>query len=118
MTHSIGDQFYRYLDTNHGIILDNYTVVGVTTCGVWLDVFGVRKFVLLSASKRYAAPTIEEAQVSFCFRKRRQIKLLTARLMPWPLHSEVNGAARASSFFKISGPSDASSRLLIRLASA
>jgi hypothetical protein len=80
MTHSIGDQFYRYLDTNHGIILDNYTVVGVTTCGVWLDVFGVRKFVLLSASKRYAAPTIEEAQVSFCFRKRRQIKLLTAQL--------------------------------------
>lgn len=40
---------------------------------------GERRFVLLSANKRFACPSIEEALVSFVARKSRQISILDAR---------------------------------------
>jgi hypothetical protein len=76
----------------HGTIeihLNEYRVNRRTPKGVFLDTGPLdggwhsanakQKFVLLTARKRFACPTKEEAQASFIARKRRQIKIYEAR---------------------------------------
>ena len=55
-------------------------VISHTPKGVWLDLFGTRKFVLNDSRKQYASPTKETALQGFIKRKHRQISILTARL--------------------------------------
>ncbi|UPT95468.1 hypothetical protein J4G48_0040655 [Bradyrhizobium barranii subsp. apii] len=51
--------------------IDRVTPKGAWVCG---------RFVLLSATKRWACPTEEEALESFMARKRKQIRILSHRL--------------------------------------
>lgn len=54
-----------------------------TPCGAWIFIHGwndEKKFVNLKATKKYACETIEDAKQSFIARKKRQIRILTARL--------------------------------------
>ena len=53
-----------------------YFVTKRTPKGAWIG----NQFVLLSASKRFACNTVEEAIESFIARKRKQIKILEAQL--------------------------------------
>lgn len=60
--------------------LHKFPVTKETKCGVWIDHYGTPKFILGSARKRFACPTIEEAKASFVARKERQASILSARL--------------------------------------
>jgi hypothetical protein len=57
-----------------------FRVIKHTPRGVWLDVYGMKRFVLKDSLKRYAYPTKAEAAMSYRKRKERQIKLLKAQL--------------------------------------
>jgi hypothetical protein len=57
-----------------------FPVMKKTLKGVWLDVCGSKKFVLLTARKRFACQTKEEAIESFIARKKRQILILKNQL--------------------------------------
>lgn len=83
----IGDLFYRFDDrftAYDEVRLDEqkFTVEKITRHGVWIrSWFGFsRHFVLLSARKKYAHPSREEARASFEARKRRQISILQVQL--------------------------------------
>ena len=63
------------------VVLRKYPILRHTPKGVWLGWSEYdRRFVLKSARKRFACPTIEEAKESFLARKRRQISIYEARL--------------------------------------
>ena len=92
------EYFYRYHDVlyssgseeffNYGIsvrlYLTRYLVVKHTPKGVWLCTHSLDdqpdKFILLSATKRWACPTKEEALESFKKRKQRQISILSGQI--------------------------------------
>lgn len=93
----VRELMYRYEDVQYAAMLDEFeNQVGVsrpelrlftypiksrTPKGVWLDMgFGDRKFILLTARKRYACPTREEALASFVARKERQADILGSQL--------------------------------------
>lgn len=58
-----------------------YDVVRHTPKGFWITLgFGDRRFVLRGARKKYACLTLEEAKQSFLARKKRQRRILQARL--------------------------------------
>jgi len=87
----VGDTWYRYEDRRYGsvnefdevvssyvkLMLRELTVTKVTPKGVWLN---GSKFVLLTANKRFAAATQEEALASLKARKARQIRILESQL--------------------------------------
>ena len=77
------DEWERPIGEGGVIIhLRKFRVMRPTPKGVWLDLYGnreVQRFVLKDARKRYACPTLEEAQVSFLARKRRQLTIYEAR---------------------------------------
>lgn len=99
---NVGDCLYRYEEVGYSpgcdqfdnpypgcnlrVELRKYRIARVTPCGVWIDTsysFGDPvgdKFILLSANKRFACPTLEEAAESFKARKRRQIQILSTQL--------------------------------------
>lgn len=58
------------------VYLHTYKVLKHTRRGVWLDNYNAKRFVLSTARKRFACPTIEEAKQSFIARKRRQAHIL------------------------------------------
>lgn len=77
--------FYRYQDTLYSeervmLVKSSFPVLSTTPTGVWLDVYGAKRFVKLDARKRFACPTEAEALESFHARKRRQIRLLKHQL--------------------------------------
>lgn len=96
----VGDTWYSIHDITYAPPLDEwdnpvgvgrtdytvrkYEVVKVTKCGVWVTMqpFGGddRRFILLSATKRLAQPTLEAAVTSFKARKDRQISILNAQI--------------------------------------
>lgn len=53
-----------------------YPVTRRTPCGAW----AADRFVLLTATKRFACNTVEEALESFRQRRRRQVRILTNQL--------------------------------------
>ena len=61
------------------VLLDGYLVLKRTPKGAWIDVYGVRRFVLLTARKQFACETAELAAESFRRRKTKQISLLKAQ---------------------------------------
>lgn len=62
------------------VTMSGYRVVKETPCGVWIDVYGSRRFVNLKLFRKWAWPTKEEAMVSLLARKRRQRLLLREQL--------------------------------------
>ena len=57
--------------------LRRYRVQKLTPCGARLE---NGRFVLRAATKRWATPSVKEAEESFIARKNRQIKILSHRL--------------------------------------
>lgn len=80
-TASSVDEFDRPLgaSTTH-IRVCKFEVLKTTPKGVWLNAYHGKRFVLFEAQKKFACPTLEEAEVSFLARKLRQTKILTAQL--------------------------------------
>lgn len=90
--------WYRYEDVRYAAAVDEYgyargpgrtevrllelQVSKVTPKGVWLALggWGTPRFVLREARKQYASPTIDAALTAFIARKRRQCRILRARL--------------------------------------
>lgn len=62
------------------LITRAYPILSRTCRGAWIDVYGEKKFVNLTARKKFACETIEDARESFRQRKRRQIGILSAQL--------------------------------------
>ena len=62
------------------VVYDRYKIIKRTAKGAWIDNYGERKFVLLTARKKFACETIELAQQSFIARKTRQIEILAAKI--------------------------------------
>jgi hypothetical protein len=63
-----------------GINHKTYTILKVTKCGAWIDVYGKRKFVNLEARKKFACKTRDDALISFLARKSAQERILKAKL--------------------------------------
>ena len=74
------DYWYRYDDTpgEGGVYIAKraFPVLRYTPKGVWLNVWGTDRFVRRDALKRFACPTLKEAQLSFRARKSRQLAIL------------------------------------------
>lgn len=58
------------------VSLHDYPIVKRTPKGAWIDIYGRRRFVLLSARKQFACETPEQAARSFVARKQRQLRIL------------------------------------------
>ncbi len=93
----IGDTWYRYDDTHYAPSLDEsenpvgegqtrvhlyeLTVKKITPKGVWVAWgFCAPRFILLTATKRYACPTKAEALESLRRRRERQRSIYMARI--------------------------------------
>jgi hypothetical protein len=61
------------------ICVRKYPVVKTTPKGVWLDVYGDKRFVRREARKRFACPTEQEAHLSFIARAERRCRILEAQ---------------------------------------
>lgn len=95
-TPQVGDTWYRYEDRRYGSVnefdevdhvyvklqMTDFKVTKVTPKGVWVSAGGMctPRFVLLTANKRYAAPSKEEALASLLARKARQMRILETQL--------------------------------------
>ena len=55
-------------------------VLSTTPKGVWLEAYFGKRFVLRSAKKRFACPTVKEAYVSFLRRKQIQLSYMKHRM--------------------------------------
>jgi len=85
-------KFYRYEALNYiygpKLILKEFKGIKETPCGWWIgttpDFLSLpedgKRWVSMSAKKRYAYPTIEQAQINFRARKNREIGILRAQL--------------------------------------
>ena len=62
------------------VILSEYPVTRITSKGVWLNIYGTKKFILSHARKRFAYPTKSEALESFIMRKKRQITICNTQI--------------------------------------
>ena len=76
---------YRYESDiwGSGLSLHKYKVTKETPCGYWIllyDGFTDKKWVGKTTTKRFAYTTTEDALVGFICRKKRQIKILKAKL--------------------------------------
>lgn len=63
------------------LVLHEYPIIKTTDKGVWIDIFGVKRFILNGTRKKYATPTKEMAYESFLARKERQKSLLKHQLI-------------------------------------
>ena len=79
---------YRYTDILQGdvdytyvkVYLGKYFIIKKTAKGIWINYLGTKKFILLSARKKFACLTSEEAIESYIARKERQIRILSNQL--------------------------------------
>lgn len=105
----INEYWYRYEDVRYAAPVNEYDepvglgtlkvnlrefpVMRHTPKGVWLggaSNFGnYERFVCHEWTKKFACPTIEEAQVSFLARKSRQMRIYKARLRDAELASKL-----------------------------
>lgn len=95
--------FYRYqeiLYTDRQVVLHlrEFLLISRTPQGVWLDVDFGKRFVLLSARKRFACETREEALASYKARKRRQVGLLKHQLAKAEAALKLNAAGESAYF--------------------
>ena len=78
--HASCDEYGDVSSTYSACYLRQYNVSSVTPKGVWLDVYGRKRFVLRGARKRFACPSFDEAVESFKARKAAQKRIYAARL--------------------------------------
>jgi len=82
---------YRYEQVYWGsyqeLVCHEFDVLKETKCGVWIYVLGFtktynqdRKFVNLSAGKKWACTTKKEALQQFLYRKETQVRILNSTL--------------------------------------
>lgn len=81
---------YRYEQVYWGsyqeLVCHEFSVVKETKCGVWIYVSGFarnnqnKKFVNLSAGKKWACTTKKEALQQFLYRKETQVRILNSTL--------------------------------------
>lgn len=65
--------YFRFDNDSDATVWPNsFFVIRTTPKGVWLDVWGMEKFVLNGEGRRYAYPTKDAAWESFRIRKQRQ----------------------------------------------
>lgn len=57
-----------------------FKITKVTAAGIWIDYWTGPKFVLLTAYKKFACLSLDEAKESFRARKKRQIRILSNQL--------------------------------------
>lgn len=75
-----------YDDTNQTVEFVEFDVIKETKCGVWVYVSGfarnlqTKKFVNLSAGKKWACTTKKEALQQFLWRKETQVRILNSTL--------------------------------------
>lgn len=81
---------------NVHIRIKEYPVISETKTGVWILVYGEKKWVSLETKKRFAYPTPDEAYENFIKRTQRCIKILKSQLK------------RAESFLKADRPAEKS----------
>ena len=61
--------------------LNEYKIIKRTRCGVWINLdYGRKKFVNLTANKKWACETEEQAKKSFKMRKIRQAEKILSQL--------------------------------------
>lgn len=70
----------RWSEHRLQLIKESFPVIKYTNCGVWIDVYGRKRFVNLGARKKYACLTEQEALESYHARKKRQVRILKLRL--------------------------------------
>ena len=63
------------------IVLYRWEAIKHTPKGVWLELWGHKRFVLNKSHRRFACSTIDEARASFVARKNRQASIYEARAM-------------------------------------
>ena len=59
---------------------DEYPVLKHTKCGVWVDVFGKKKFINTQSRMQYAYSTKDEAVVGYIKRTERYLCILQGKL--------------------------------------
>lgn len=69
-----------YSESSVHLVRRTFPVTKWTKCGAWIDHYGDKKFVLLTARKRFACRTVEEALQCFRARKKRQVYILRWKL--------------------------------------
>jgi GR25 family glycosyltransferase involved in LPS biosynthesis len=75
------------------LYLHTYRVLKHTPCGCWIDLrMNMRKFINLTANKKWACPTLEEAMESFMARKKRQVHILRNQLLRAEASLHLNSA--------------------------
>ena len=75
------DEWGDYTFSVMYVRLSGYRVLKLTPKGAWLNMgYPEKRFVLKDANKRFACPTVEEAKASYIARKRKQIRIYTARI--------------------------------------
>lgn len=85
-------------DYDHNLYLTAFFVVKNTEKGVWIDVNGEPKFVLLKCRKQYAYENFDDALKSFLARKTRQIGFLTRKLEEVKISIKVSDGITEASF--------------------
>lgn len=78
-------KMYRYKEVRYSnyilmLVKMEFEVIKETPKGYWIDNYGKKRFVLKDSTKRYACLTPEDAFISYQARKKRQIKILEAKL--------------------------------------
>ncbi|RTL37133.1 MAG: hypothetical protein EKK53_21425 [Burkholderiales bacterium] len=78
---NIPTKLFRYEDRYGVVTLEEYPVVGLTPCGVYINRSHWKKpkWVQLGTRKKFAAVTIEEAKKSFLQRKKHQLAHLESQ---------------------------------------
>ena len=83
---------YRYEPVLHavGLVLHEYPIIKRAPCGVWLDTgWGMKKFVLSGARRRFAHETPTGALTAFIRRNARYIQILKEKLEGAEQYKEV-----------------------------
>lgn len=93
------DKYYRYQEEANPVFDMDGDCIGrgstrirlhvfeasvATPCGTWLSHYGMEKYKWVShtSMKRFAYPDLDQALIGFRARKRRQLKILEARIKP------------------------------------
>lgn len=75
------DEFDNPVGSSQQVLeVKKFKITKVTAAGIWIDYWTGPKFVLLTAHKKFACLSLDEAKESFRARKKRQISILSNQL--------------------------------------
>jgi hypothetical protein len=74
------DEYGESTGSHVQVLLDRFCIMKRTPKGAWIDAWGEKKFVNLTARKQYACETLDAAKQSYLARKKRQVRILSSRL--------------------------------------